>query len=271
LKADHTIIAAWHAGLWAGAGEDPKWTTVGAGLCAHPIEQSIFLGYWGEVFCVGSGDSHEERIHPNDLDYPEKRGPMNGIRGIGGKAYAVGIRRQAYRRDGANLWTCIDHSARPDPKDDRMTSFEAIDGFTEQDIYTAGRIGEIWRYDGTLWKQIESPTDLTLTNLCCAGDGEVYICGLAGMLIKGRGSRWQVIEHASTDEDFWGISWFNDKLYLSTMRAVFRLEGDRLKQVDFGKDAPRTCFHLSAADGVMWSIGAKDVMAFDGKSWTRID
>jgi hypothetical protein len=55
------------------------------------------------------------------------------------------------------------------------------------------------------------------------------------------------------------------------MRTVYRLEGDRLKPVGFGKDLPRTCFHLSAADGVMWSIGAKDLMAFDGKSWTRID
>lgn len=28
---------------------------------------------------------------------------------------------------------------------------------------------------------------------------------------------------------------------------------------------------MSAADGVLWSFGAKDIMAFDGKKWARVD
>ena len=35
--------------------------------------------------------------------------------------------------------------------------------------------------------------------------------------------------------------------------------------------SPKTCYRLSADDGVLWSIGAKDVLAFDGKTWTRIN
>jgi len=27
---------------------------------------------------------------------------------------------------------------------------------------------------------------------------------------------------------------------------------------------------LSAAEGVLWSIGRRDVMSFDGKHWTRV-
>jgi hypothetical protein len=62
---------------------------------------------------------------------------------------------------------------------------------------------------------------------------------------------------------------FAGQLYVSSTHFVYRLEGDTLKPVDFGDDAPRTCYHLSAADGIMWSIGPKDVMEFDGSSWKR--
>jgi hypothetical protein len=55
------------------------------------------------------------------------------------------------------------------------------------------------------------------------------------------------------------------------MRDVFRLDGDRLARVDFGEDKPSSYFALSSADGILWSIGPKDIMAFDGQLWTRID
>jgi len=60
------------------------------------------------------------------------------------------------------------------------------------------------------------------------------------------------------------------------MKDVFWLseeaDGDYLNDVAWtNDDKPATCLRLTAADGVMWSIGAKDVLSFDGKTWTRID
>ncbi|MNG31651.1 hypothetical protein D3C84_1174960 [compost metagenome] len=55
------------------------------------------------------------------------------------------------------------------------------------------------------------------------------------------------------------------------MHGLFTLDQDKLLAVDFGEDSPNSCYHLSAADGVLWSIGGKDIMAFDGNNWTRID
>ena len=87
----------------------------------------------------------------------------------------------------------------------------------------------------------------------------------------GRGDEWRAIRHESTIEDIWGLAWFNDSLYLSTMRAVYRLKDDVLELVDFGDDLPATCYHLAAGDGVLCSIGEKDVMMFDGQQWERLD
>ncbi len=271
-KDDHSFFCQWDNGKWGRLIESSlDWSTVDATVCSQPVEQVLFLGLRGEVFCAGSGDAHEEVIRPNQSDSPSARGMMRGISTIEGKAYAVGMERQVYRRDDANNWTCIDQTARPDPEDKTVYSFEGIDGFSGSEIYAAGRRGEIWRYDGNIWTRQNSPTNMILTRVCCADNGDTYICGRVGTLIRGRYERWEIIEHNKTTEDFWGIAWYNNHLYLSTMREVFMLDGNELNPIDFGKDKPSSCFALSSADGVLWSIGAKDIMAYDGQEWTRID
>jgi len=271
-KFDHSLFVEWDRGIWRGSNITPvKWTTVGAAVVSVPSQQGLFLGYWGEVFCMGSGDAHEEKIDCGDGLSPGNRGPMRGIRSIGGKAYAVGTHRQVYRRERRDTWICIDEGARPPANDRRVVSFESIDGFAPDEIYAAGRQGELWSYDSRKWTRLASPTNLILTNVCCASDNQVYISGRNGTLIRGRGSRWELIDHGITDEDFWGAAWYLGKLYLATMHFVYTLEGDILHAVDFGADVPKTCFQLNEADGVLWSIGAKDVMSFDGKKWSRID
>ena len=104
----------------------------------------------------------------------------------------------------------------------------------------------------------------------CAGDGKVYIGGHDGTLIRGRDEEWELVEHEITEDDIWDIEWFKEKLYVSTLHNVYQLDGDKLVPVDFGKDKPKTCYQLSAAEGVMWSNGEHDIMSFDGKKWTRI-
>ena len=66
---------------------------------------------------------------------------MRSVRAIEGVAYAAGMMRQVYRRDGANSWSPIDKGMRAS-REDKVCGFEAIDGFTHRDIYAAGYKGE---------------------------------------------------------------------------------------------------------------------------------
>lgn len=267
----HSYVKEYDAGLWRGEADmDVKWDTVSATLSKYPLEQGLILGERGQVMCDGSGDYHFEQIGTGD-NSPANYGPMRGIRLIGDQVYAVGMNRQVYRRDKKGNWTNIDSDIKTPPDNDEVTGFEAIDGFNEKEIYAVGWDGEIWQYDGRKWSQKDSPTNFVLVDVCCGGDGNVYACGRVGTLLRGRGDRWEVINHDSITDDIWKLAWFNDRLYLSTMDAVYTLDGDNLLFVSMGKDQPETCFHLSTADGVLWSIGAKDIMAYDGNTWTRID
>jgi hypothetical protein len=263
-----SILFGLDRGTW-GAGTVP-WLACSGTVCHKPAERYLVLGTDGSVRASGGGSIKEESSIASCGTDPKKRGPLREIRGIAkGRAYAVGACRQAYVREGEDQWRCIDQSAQVGDTPITDTSFESIDGFSEQEIYTVGWEGEIWRYDGDLFTQQNSPTNLALYKVRCAPDGYVYACGQLGTLLRGRNEQWEMIEHDSTDEDLWGMEVFDGQVYVSSTHFVYRLEGDKLKPVDFGDDVPRTCYHLSAADGIMWSIGPKDVMQFDGSNWTR--
>ena len=263
-----SILYTLDRGTWY-SGTVP-WLACSGTVCHVPAERYLALGTDGSVRASGGGAVKEEPPIANCGVDPTKRGPLREIRGIAkGRAYAVGTCRQAYVRDGEDQWRCIDQSAQVGDTPIADTSFESIDGFSEQEIYTVGWEGEIWKYDGAVFTQQNSPTNLALYKVRCAQDGFAYACGQLGTLLRGRNDQWEVIEHDSTREDLWGMEYFQGQLYVSSTHFVYRLEGDTLKPVDFGDDAPGTCYHLSAADGIMWSIGPKDVMEFDGSNWTR--
>jgi hypothetical protein len=268
---DHTFFVLWNKGEWGGGDVGRlQWNPTGVVVVQKPLLQGLLIGEWGDCFCAGSGERHTEKIRDGKID-PADRGPLSGVGLIEGKAYAVGTNRQVYRRDGKDQWTCIDKGASLSEDSDDIASFEAIDGYSGKDIYAAGLGGEIWHYNGKKWSQIDSPTNVPLTKVCCAGDGKVYVCGRNGLVIRGRGDEWEKIDHDGTGDDFWGAAWFQNTLYLATRKSLFTVDGEELKPVDFDDETPSSFYHLDAREGLLLSTGPKDLMLFDGKAWTRID
>jgi hypothetical protein len=268
MKIPQTLFTVWHKGQWLNVGE-VRWRVSGMAVAGTPLEQLVATGEWGDVHCAGSGDMHAEHVAAGAKKQPSDRGPLRGARRIGSSIYVVGMDRQAYRRADANRW--VELGPKPPSPASDPTGFEAVDGFNEQDIYAVGWDGEIWKFTGLAWEQLPSPTNLVLVDVCCAGNSSVYACGRQGFLIKGRDQAWDAVDTQGLGEDIWSLAWFNERLYFSTLYGVYTLEGNGVREVDMGAAQPKTCHRLSAEDGVLWSIGAKDVMAFDGTAWSRID
>lgn len=191
-------------------------------------------------------------------------GGFRSVTEIAGRAYAVGLRGMVYRLDTIKKWARLDEGL-PD-----TFNIQAIHGFSDVDVYAVGRGGGMWSFDGNSWIRRDLPTNVNLTTVKCADDDVVYAAGYKGMLIRGRGDSWQIVEQDVIDDDIWDIEWFSNCLFLSTLQGVYRLDGNRLVEVDFGNDRPKSCGQLSVGPGVMWSIGAYDIMSFDGQKWTRI-
>ena len=264
MEEPHTITFTWDGGEFDQG--DRNYNAHSLCIIDKPEPGLVDIseqGYYGVTTANGltCGDILDSSQPPAK---ETRHGGFRSVSEIAGQAYAVGLRGLVYRLDELKLWTRIDDGL---PK---TFNIQAIHGFNATDIYAAGRDGEVWHFDGKVWDKLDMPTNANLTSVKCAADGKVYITGHSGALLCGSGETWEVINHESTDENLWDVEWFEDKVYVSSMSSVYRLERQRLVKVDLGNDTPKTCYQLSTADGVMWSNGEDDIMSFDGKVWTRI-
>lgn len=208
---------------------------------------------------VHAGNVFKETRPDRQVD---RFGSFRRLASIDGKAYAVGTRGMVYRFDGISAWTPID-STLPSHFD-----AQAIDGFAENDFYAVGFRGELMHYDGRAWATQTLPTNANLCAVLCAPDRYVYIAGHRGTLLCGYADSWRTIGDAA--EDIWSLAWFAGAVYASSFQRVARVDGDQLTTVSFAPERPKSFYHLSAGDRILWSIGEKDVISFDGKQWKRV-
>jgi hypothetical protein len=241
--------------------DDVEWATAGMCVVKRPAEKLVVVSPSGQVLTYVGGDQTSETITPEPFE-------LKACRAIVGYAYACGMKRQVYRRAGEGRWTAM-HAPEGDGR--RVYGFEAIDGFSEEELYAVGWNGEIWQRVKTKWSERSSPVNRILTAVVCADDGIVYAAGQHGTLVVGRRESWRVLKQDDVIDDFWDLCWFNEKLYVAAMSGLYQLDGEDLVPVDFGKDAPRSCYKLTAAQGIMWSIGQENLFSFDGSRWTRWD
>jgi len=254
----HTRLGSVDEGEIANV-KDLPWRAAGMCIAKLPSEKLVVVSGEGAVFTYVGGNEGSEKIR-DAFD-------LRACACIEGHAYAAGMNREVFRRAREGQWSAM-HAPAVEGDDD-VAGFEAIDGFGANDLYAAGWEGEVWHWRGSAWTQCESPVNVVLSGICCAGDGNVYACGQSGTLLRGRGQDWEVLETDGLIDDFWDVRWFMDRLYVASMSALYVLQGDALVAVDFGRDAPDSCYKLTDAEGVLWSIGQQNIFSFDGAAWRR--
>lgn len=259
-----------HTGLvyWS---EDEGWCEIGLanGVTADATvtedkSQALVTDPFGLVHVTDGGVAATDAITDERQSPPEA--PIRAVRHIAGHVYAVGVERQAYMRTGGK-WRMIS-------TDDVMTSekpvaFQAVDGFSENEIYTAGWDGEIWSFDGNAWEQRESPTNIILNDIA-AGPDVCIAVGLAGQIIMGRGDNWEMIEQDETDEDFWSVRAFNGAFYITALSGIYELRDGEFALFRDTDEEMRTVYALSTGPSGLWSVGLQDIVLFDGNDWKTI-
>ncbi|MFZ1987193.1 MAG: hypothetical protein WAU91_22475 [Desulfatitalea sp.] len=255
-RTEHSILYLWDNGQL----KDPvtlNWTV--AALCYPdwPETEFVAIGKTGRLLDIRRNGATRE-LDPNTQQGLIIRAVLRNCRVIGGYVYAVGAGHQMIRI--ASDFSVHDFSV---PSEQRASigetvGFEAVDGFTPEEIYAVGWEGEIWKYNGRYWNIIDSPTNLIHTGIKCAPDGTVYIVGQQGGLLHGRGESWQPVE-SGTRDDLWDVCWFKDRPYVCSITHLFAMQNGTLAKVPLPPHNPTSFFRLDAIEKALLSVGADDI------------
>ncbi|ALV07678.1 hypothetical protein [Roseateles depolymerans] len=241
------------------------------GVAPNLGKTSVMLGRVSGVAVHGDAGDEKWSNIPTSPDGPVRTSPSN-VATIGGRLYVCANWRHVCYLSDKREWVSIRHNLA-DPPSKRVTDFgfDAVSGFAENDIYAAGGEGDVWRFDGHLWRQCQIPTKLLMESICCAGDGFVYIGLQSGGLIRGRGDEWEVIHQDNMSVPFKDIVWYQDKVWCTSEYGLWTVAKDgKLVDADVPPLASACAGNLSTADGILMVAGLNGAALHDGNEWHRL-
>jgi hypothetical protein len=197
------------------------------------------------------------------------------IRQVGLSLYACGNRRQVYKRTLEGQWVHVDKGILLPKEDKSMRCLMDIAGLSESSMYAAGRNGEVFYFDGRDWLPVITSIDEDLFRIKIVSNEEVYVVGANGALLMGNHiDGFRDLSSIEDNQRFSSIEIFNGQIFLASNLGMFVYDRQTRKitpyQTGLVPDLA-DCHILEARDGVLWSIGFKDLAWFDGRSWTRLD
>jgi hypothetical protein len=256
---------------WTGKWDNYYVPCIAGGICfvAEPLPEILTMCLEGTIHSFSPQGLKEDHVDRSEQG-PIHRGVLRNIRNIGGEAYVMGAGRQVYRRQSFGVWTRFDQGMVTPLGNADLVAIESMAGFNKDEIYAVGWGGEIWLCERRLWAQQQSPTNVRLTSVVCAPDGFVYVSGQLGILIRGRRDAWEVIAHNSTEDTIQDMVWFDGKIWATTSKDLFVLDGDDFVPATVRPKGASRYQYLDANDGVLWSFGETQLAFYDGSSWQEV-
>ncbi len=207
---------------------------------------------------------------------------FNGMTGIkSGHVYIAEILRGVWKRKSENNWFLLGDGI-PDidyyGKDEELADahgFNDIAGFSDSDLYACGGEGDLWRYDGIIWKQVDLPTNDELEHICCGDDGIVYITTGNNTIVHGRNAQWKVINQDITSETFESIVWYQDRCLINTQYALYEVVDGVFSKSSLNDDMPNLASIIATKDNVLLAASRfsgiqNEIAYYDGSKWHKI-
>jgi len=202
---------------------------------------------------------------------PEVKSSLRSLTVVDDMIYACGMGRALLRRNNSGVWEEIGPGTSVQD-DGLVVGFEDLAGFSVNEMYAVGWGGEVWRNSNGTWQQLDSPVSSNLNAVCCSPNGNVYIVGDDGIMLKGRNDVWEVLEVDRTD-NLMDVAFYGNTVYVSTDFEILKLEGAGLISEDEftnEDDLPMTCLHLLPAEDGLISMGTKDLFRLHNGVWERL-
>lgn len=246
-----------------------KRTMVGAST--QPDSKGFAISSHGDIYAIGGGVNEREIDIPTSENGGPLRGVIRRVRTICGWLYLCGGNNCVGKRLGKNSWLSYSEDVPNPPRTDGRYNFlHDIDGFSEEDIYMVGNYGQVFHFDGKVWKRISIPSNIDFETVCCAGDGHVYISGANGTTFRGRGDTWQLIHTGRGSLPFREMVWYEDRVWCTSDYGLWQIKDAKLESVGLHNGMNAYSGNLSTAAGVLLLAGYGGAAYLANGAWTNI-
>lgn len=265
-----SVVLRWHKGQWS------LWQ-VPTRLCGIVTTERAGVK---SIFCIGFDGyvevSKGERVYCESIDDSED-GPdhlrhVTHAYAFGEYIYALGMSRMIYERSPLqDFWHRSDQGVRVPLGDKEIDGLKAIDRGPFGELVVVGLRGGIWVLRDGIWRNADSPTNVKLEAVRWMDD-VLYVAGGGGLLLRGTVDALQPVPHSAGRQTFWSMSNYQGELYLATRdNMLWKLNGDDLERVNLPGGAGVTTGWLHSSDGILVSVGERDICVLDGLCWSRLD
>lgn len=289
INAPFTRIfqCACESPTWWGA-HDVYWQAVAVtyfGPTSEAFDDFVALSNEGHVHYVGDHEPINEKIPGAGLRSPDSEGwgYMSCLRQIGQHLYAAGGAGQVYKRLGPNQWVHMDAGLLQARDVNERLLPRAIAGPHEDAIYLVGSISAsghppfVCFWNGQAWQHLTLPDVAErITHIHVESEQRIWLCGANGTLLLGNArDGFKSLSTVDDNQLFLSLCLYRGRIVLASNLGLFYYDpaqpqqGIRKLATTLQPDVQDANI-VEAVEGVLWSIGPKDIVRHTEKGWERI-
>jgi hypothetical protein len=186
--------------------------------------------------------------------------------------YAVGARRQVYRRNlAARVWGAYDAGCKVGPRSKEIRAFNKIHGLDDRELFAVGIAGEIYVCQDGHWRVVDSPTNVRLDVVLQTSADRVLAGGALGNLLVGNATGFKPIAHQLTSSSITGLATaFGREFVAAEDGKLFELVGDQLVPVAVPIGSSEGGGHLASTGEHLLYVRHDVVVLYDGQAWLDV-
>jgi len=147
-------------------------------------------------------------------------------------------------------------------------TIEDLIGSSVRDFVAVTSDGLGASFNGSKWRDLELPTNASLSSVCELRDGRYAIAGRQGTMLIGKHGQWSVADPIDPERNYWGVAAHNGLVYAAYLGGIDVFDGADIRPFAVPRGLEHTVLR-SGPDGI-WSFAGKTIGLITEDGWRTV-